>query len=71
MSKHSLKWRKPDGSPVACVEKLKVLEQNLDEFRALAVDFLEDAALMGCDVGQVRQVLSDAVAAIPDPYQES
>ena len=68
MSKQSLKWRKVDGDPVACTEKLKVLEQNLDEFRALAVDFLEDAAIMGCDVEQVRRVLTEALTAIPAPY---
>ena len=54
-------WRAPDGAPVSCAEMLKVLEQNLAEFRALALDLLEDAALMGCDVGQVRQVLKDEV----------
>lgn len=71
MSKHSAKWRKIDGDPISCTEKLKVLEQNLDEFRALALDFLEDAALMGCDVDQVRHVLADALAQIPVPYQKN
>ncbi|RAU20530.1 hypothetical protein CU669_17970 [Paramagnetospirillum kuznetsovii] len=54
-------WRALDGSPVSCVEKLKVLEQNLAEFRALALDLLEDAVLMGCDPDLVRQVLRDVV----------
>ena len=63
-------WRKTDGDPVSCTEKLKVLEQNLDEFRTLALDFLEDAALMGCDVEHVRAVLVQAVAAIPAPFQD-
>ena len=70
MSKPTQTWRKPDGDPVSCTEKLKVLEQNLDEFRTLALDFLEDAALMGCDVEQVRKVLSEALAAIPAPYSQ-
>ena len=29
-------WRQPDGNPVSCVEKIKVLNQNLDEIRQLA-----------------------------------
>ena len=70
MSKASPLWRKIDGDPVSCTEKLKVLEQNLEEFRSLAQDFLEDAALMGCDVEQVRGVLNDAVAALPAPYRK-
>jgi len=68
MTKSKPLWRKSDGDPVSCTEKLKVLEQNLEEYRSLALDFLEDAALMGCDVEQVRGVLADALAAIPAPY---
>ncbi len=68
MTKTTPLWRKLDGDPVSCTEKLKVLEQNLDEFQGLALDFLEDAALMGCDVEQVRQVLVDTLGAIPAPY---
>ena len=40
-------WHKPDGSPLACVEKIKVLNENLDELRELAQDALDDAVLMG------------------------
>lgn len=50
-------WRDPDGAPVSCAEKLKVLEQNLEDYRCHALDLLEDAALMGCDVEQFRQAL--------------
>ena len=55
--KQTAKWRMPDGSPVSCVEKLKVLEENLAEFRTLALELLEDAILMGCDPELVRNVL--------------
>jgi hypothetical protein len=54
-------WKSVDGTPVSCVEKLRVLDQNLDEFRALALDFLEDAVLMGCDEAQVRAILRQAL----------
>lgn len=57
-------WLTPAGQPVSCGEKLKVLEQNLAEFEASARDILEDAALMGCDVEQVRHVLAERLAAI-------
>ena len=63
-------WRKPDGDPVACTEKLKVLEQNLAEFQIMALDFLEDAALMGCDVEHVRQVMAQTLDAIPAPFDD-
>jgi hypothetical protein len=61
-------WRTPDGAPVGCGEKLKVLEQNVEEFRALALDMLEDAALMGCDVDQFRQALVEVLEGIDVRY---
>lgn len=64
IAKQAAKWRMPDGSPVSCVEKLKVLEENLAEFRALALELLEDAILMGCDPELVRGVLKDEVDGV-------
>ena len=43
-------WRAPDGTPVSCYEKLKVLEENLDEIREMAQEALEDAVLMGYEL---------------------
>ena len=50
-------WLQPDGQPVSCREKIKVLNENLDEIREMSQDALEDAVLMGCDEAQLRQVL--------------
>ncbi|MBV9860340.1 MAG: hypothetical protein JO038_09600 [Alphaproteobacteria bacterium] len=63
-------WRTPDGEPVSCVEKIKVLNENLTELRALAQDALEDALLMGCDEGQVRDVLAGIVGGLANPYRK-
>lgn len=63
-------WRTPKGEPVACLEKLKVLEQNLAEFESMARDILEDAALMGCDTNQVRMALHDRLADIAISYDD-
>jgi hypothetical protein len=63
-------WRQPDGKPVSCVEKIKVLNQNLDEIRQLAQDALEDAILMGCDEDQVRGVLQSLVEDLQNPYRK-
>ena len=61
-------WRQPDGQPVACREKIQVLNENLGEIRQMAQDALEDAVLMGCDERQVRQVLHDMVDDLTNPY---
>lgn len=62
-------WRTPDGGVVACVEKLKVMSQNLVELRQMAQDALEDAVLMGCSEDQVRDVLRAMVASLENPYR--
>jgi hypothetical protein len=62
-------WHTPEGEPVSCVEKIKVLNENLAELRELAQDALEDAVLMGCDEGQVREVLAGIVAGLVNPYR--
>ncbi len=64
-------WRKPDGTPVACVEKIKVLNDNYRELRQLAQDALEDAVLMGCAEDQVRQALHLLVDELVNPYREA
>ncbi|MDY0873167.1 hypothetical protein [Dongia rigui] len=61
-------WKQPDGQPVSCLEKVKVLNQNLIEIRQLAQDALEDAVLMGCDEAQIRAVFNDLVAKLENPY---
>ena len=61
-------WRESDGTPVSCVEKLKVLEENLAEIREMCQEALEDAVLMGCDEDQARSVLRQLVEALDKPF---
>jgi hypothetical protein len=63
-------WRTPQGEPVSCVEKIKVLNENLAELRSLAQEALEDAVLMGCDEQQVRDALAAIVGGIRNPYRK-
>jgi len=61
-------WCSPQGRTIACVEKLKVLRENLEEIRQVCQDALEDAVLMGCDEQQFRAVLAELVASLENPY---
>jgi len=61
-------WRSPTGEIVSCVEKLKVLRENLEEIQQLCQDALEDAVLMGCDERQFKQVLENLVRLLENPY---
>ena len=63
-------WREPDGTPVSCVEKLKLLEENLAEIRELCREALEDAVLMGCDETQARAVLRALVDGLDTPFSD-
>jgi hypothetical protein len=64
-------WRQPDGQPVSCVDKIKVLNENLVELQQMAQDALEDAILMGCDETQIRAVLQRLVESLDNPYRKT
>lgn len=64
-------WRTPEGEPVSCVEKIKVLNENLGELRDMAQDALEDAVLMGCDEAQFRRTLAALLDGLVNPYKKS
>jgi hypothetical protein len=54
-------WRQPDGKPVSCLEKIKVLNQNIQEIETLCGDALEDGVLMGCDAAQIKAALHELI----------
>lgn len=62
-------WRSPNGEIVACMEKNKVLNENMEEIRQICQDALEDAVLMGCDEQQFRTLLTELVTTLKNPYQ--
>ncbi|MEX2164759.1 MAG: hypothetical protein WD823_11020 [Sulfuricaulis sp.] len=64
-------WLKPDGTPVSCVEKIKVLNENFMDLRQAAADVLEDAILMGCSEPQIRAVLHELVDDLVSRYDEA
>ena len=63
-------WRTKDGRPVSCEEKLKVLDENLDELRQLCQDAFEDALLMECDEAQIRKVFLSIIESLENPYEK-
>jgi hypothetical protein len=61
-------WRQPDGKPVSCLEKIKVLNQNISEIETLCADALEDGVLMGCDVEQIKAALHELIDGLKAPH---
>ena len=63
-------WTKPDGTPVSCTEKVKVLNENYEELRSMLKDALEDALILGCAEDQVRASLHALIDAIETDVKE-
>jgi hypothetical protein len=68
MSTGDIVWKRPDGSIVACTEKIKVLRENLEELRQMAQDAFEDALLMECEEHQIRAVFQELIGGLVNPY---
>jgi hypothetical protein len=64
-------WRRDDGSVVSCTEKVKVMNENLDELQQMAQDLFEDALLMEVSEAQIREVLHGLVERLVNPYGRS
>jgi hypothetical protein len=60
-------WPRPDGSPVDCREKLRLLRENHGELTQALRDCFDDAVLMGVDAEAMRQRLHAMVDALRDP----
>jgi uncharacterized protein (UPF0335 family) len=60
-------WPQPDGAPVSCREKLKMLADNHSELAQALQDAFEDAVLMGVDEQAMRRILADMVAGLESP----
>lgn len=63
------RWVRDDGSVVSCTEKVKVMNENLDELMQMAQDLFEDGLLMEVSETQMRDVLIKLVNTLHNPYQ--
>jgi hypothetical protein len=61
------RWLQPDGAPVSCREKIKVLEENWQELAETLRDAYEDAVLMGVDPKEMKRLLADLVEGLAAP----
>ena len=64
-------WRRDDGTPIACVEKIKVLNENMTELRQVAQDAFEDALLLECPEEVIRNELYRLVESLVNPWPPS
>jgi hypothetical protein len=62
-------WPQPDGTPVSCREKLRMLAENHAELAQALQDAFEDAVLMGVDEQAMRQILAGMIEGLESPRQ--
>ena len=61
-------WPQPDGAPVSCREKLKMLAENHAELGQAMQDAFEDAVLMGCDETQFKAAMLQVIGGLSSGY---
>jgi len=64
-------WRRADGTVISCVEKIKVLNENLVELKQMAQDAFEDALLLECPAEVIRNELHKLVDSLVDPWVDA
>ena len=57
-------WLDEQGRTVACTEKIKVMQENMQELFQMAQDAFEDGLLMGCAEAQLRAYLQALAAGV-------
>ena len=60
-------WPQPDGTPLDCRDKLRMLEENHEELAQVMRDAFDDAILMGVDEAAMRGILLGLVQALKSP----
>ncbi|MCL2635499.1 MAG: hypothetical protein FWD50_02565 [Betaproteobacteria bacterium] len=58
-------WRDGQGEPLACIEKIRVMNDNFAELRQVLIDALEDGVLMGADEASLRACFAALAAEVP------
>ena len=61
-------WVRDDKTIVACIEKIKVMQENFEEIQQLTQDAFEDGLLMEVSEAQMREALHQLVDALVNPY---
>ena len=64
-------WPQPDGAPISCRDKLKMLAENHAELAQTMQDTFEDGVLMGVDETALRQILRVMVDGLVSPKRTS
>ncbi|MAV48082.1 MAG: hypothetical protein CBC49_002055 [Alphaproteobacteria bacterium TMED89] len=65
------RWIDKDGKALSCKDKLATLDDNLAELLEIALDALEDAAVMGVDPETARRIFVEEIASLQPRFATS
>lgn len=63
-------WHRSNGEIISCTEKIKVMQQNLDELQQMLQDAYEDGLLMDIDGTQIKDYLIHMINGLDNPYKD-
>ena len=65
------RWKTSSGKIFSCREKIKILNQDIEEVNQVCQDALEAALLMDCDESQFRDAIFRVVDNLTNPYKKN
>lgn len=63
-------WHGNNGEIIACTEKIKVMQENIDEMHQIIRDAYEDALIMGVNSDQIKNFIVNLINELKNPYKE-
>jgi hypothetical protein len=63
-------WKTIEGEKISCTEKVKIMQQNIEELQQIAQDLFEDGLLMDIDPRQLKEYLQELVLNLHNPYNK-
>ncbi len=63
-------WHNDKGEKISCVEKIKVMEQNLAEIKLLLQDVIDDGVLMGISEQQIKEEVIKLIELSKTAYKQ-
>lgn len=60
-------WLDGQGEPIACIEKIRVMNDNFAEVQRALIDALEDGILVGADEARLRACFAALAAEVDLP----
>lgn len=64
----SIIWHNDEGDKISCLEKIKVMEQNLAEIKVLLQDIIDDGVLMGISEYQIKEEIIKLIKTLKTEY---